>query len=515
MATISKLAINLGWNGQQAEDGLSRTAKKTSEAGKKADEAGGAFGRLAQALKGANDVKSSFDMLRGVTQFFIGAPIAAVGEMIKLGGELETMQVKMGLMAGSFDKGAESLENLRQITRDMGVPLNELVGGFQQLATAGVDAGSAEKLMRTFANVAPLLGQGGLGQLAGGISEMVKSGVAEASTLQQMQSSGLKVYEALAVRLSNVTGQFHSVEDAINAVNNKTVQASTAVLAMQDAVKTPEAIEAAQRLFNSFDGQLSRLQQGVVELFRDIGKGLIDGLDIPAFLASLRGVIDAISSIVKEITKGLLEALGPAGEADRLQSSFQKSRDFAFEIAEIIAKTANNFASEFQKIIINLETMAKKVLIVFDQGVSGLISGETAALLETREFLDQIGVKQAEQDRVAREGQITAFFDNIKKGAAVADIRRANDLGLPKGGQPLDAVKIPQRQLASAADFSVQRLQAGSTAAVEAMVRNQLGGGKEPQQEILQEAKEQTRQGAEMLALLAGIKLPGTVQVGI
>jgi hypothetical protein len=47
------------------------------------------------------------------------------------------------------------------------------------------------------------------------------------------------------------------------------------------------------------------------------------------------------------------------------------------------------------------------------------------------------------------------------------------------------------------------------------MVRNQLGGGKEPQQEILAEAKEQTRQGAEMLTLLAGIKLPGTVQVGI
>ena len=69
MATISKLAINLGWNGQQAEDGLARTAKKTSEAGKKADEAGSAFGRLAQALKGANDVKSGFDMLRGGRQF--------------------------------------------------------------------------------------------------------------------------------------------------------------------------------------------------------------------------------------------------------------------------------------------------------------------------------------------------------------------------------------------------------------------------------------------------------------
>ena len=513
MATISKLAINLGWNGQQAEDGLSRTAKKTSEAGKKADEAGSAFGRLAQALKGANDVKSGFDMLRGVTQFFIGTPIAAVGSMMKLGGELETMQIKMGLLAGSFDKGAESLENLRQITRDMGVPLDEVVGGFQQLTAAGVDTGSAEKLMRTFAEVSPLLGQGGLGQLAGGISQMAKSGIAEAATLQQMQSSGLKVYEALAVRLSNVTGQFHSVEDAINAVNNKTVQASTAVLAMQDAVKTPEAIEAAQRLFNSFDGQLTRLQQGVIELFRDIGKGLIDGLDIPAFLASLRGVIESIAIIVKELLSNLTAIMGPDGKGNQIEENFKNARDFAFQMAERLATSGNDLITNFDKMISHIKETFENIKAFFESPT------DMEAQKNRQHFNRFVGNRERTDAEIAGQSRaldIANFFAGVENNAKGLDKKRAMDFAAPKErGGAFDPIRIKQKEMASTSDFTVQKLQAGSTAAVEAMVRNQLGGGKEPQQEILQEAKEQTRQGAEMLALLAGIKLPGTVQVAI
>lgn len=506
MATISKLAINLGWNGQQAEAGLSRTAKKTTEAGQAADGAGSAFGRLAQALKGANDVKSGFEMLRGVTQFFIGAPIAAVGEMIKLGGELETMQVKMGLLTGSFDKGAESLENLRQITRDMGVPLNEVVGGFQQLTTAGVDSGSAEKLMRTFANVAPLLGEGGLGRLAGGISEMVKSGVAEASTLQQMQASGLKVYEALAQRLSNVTGQFHSVEDAIDAVNNKTVQASTAVLAMQDAVKTPEAIDAAQRLFNSFEGQLSRLQQGVIELFRDIGKGLIDGLDIPAFLASLGGVIESISMIVKELLKNLTAIMGPDGKGQQIENNFKNARDFAFQMAERLAVSGNDLITNFDKMISHIKETFENIKAFFESPT------DLEAQKNRQHFNRFIGNRERTDAEIAGQERALAianFFAGVQNNAQALDKNRAMDFAAPKErGGAFDPAKIPQKTLAASSDFTVQKLQAGSAAAVEAMIRNNMGGQKDKQDEMVDELKEQTKQGAAMVAALAGLRFP-------
>lgn len=506
MATISRLAINLGWNGKEAESGLARTAQKTKQAATSADEAGSAFGRLAKALKGANDVKSGFEMLRGVTQFFIGAPIAAVAEMIKLGGELETMQTRMGLLAGGFDKGAKSLENLRQITRDMGVPLEDLVSGFQQLTTAGVDTGSAEKLMRTFANVAPLLGQGGLNQLAGGISQMVKSGVAEASVLQQMQSNGLKVYEALAQRLSNVTGQFHSVEDAMQAVENRTVQASTAVLAMQDAVKTPEAIEAAQRLFDSFEGQLSRLQQGVIELFRDIGKGLIDGLDIPAFLASLRGVIEAISLIVKQLLQDLTALMGAGGAGDRIENNFKNARDFAFQMAERLAVAGNDLITGFDKMISHIKETFENIKAFFESPT------DMEAQKNRQHFNRFIGNRERQDAEIAGQERalgIANFFAGIENRAKALDAQRAMDFAAPvdRGGK-FEPVNIPQKQLASTQDMTVQRLQAGSAAAVEAMIRNQMGGQTDKQDQMVAELKEQTRQGAALVAAMAGMKLP-------
>ena len=81
MATISKLAINLGWNGQQAEDGLSRTAKKTSEAGKKADEAGGAFGRLAAQHALAHGVHRPLPLRR---RLLAASGLAAAGLAVGL-----------------------------------------------------------------------------------------------------------------------------------------------------------------------------------------------------------------------------------------------------------------------------------------------------------------------------------------------------------------------------------------------------------------------------------------------
>ena len=56
--------------------------------------------------------------------------------------------------------------------------------------------------------------------------------------------------------------------------------------------------------------------------------------------------------------------------------------------------------------------------------------------------------------------------------------------------------------------MTVQRLQAGSAAAVEAMIRNQMGGQTDKQDQMVAELKEQTRQGAALVAAMAGMKLP-------
>lgn len=561
MATISKLAINLGWNGQQAEAGLSRTAKKTTEAGQAADGAGSAFGRLAQALKGANDVKSGFDMLRGVTQFFIGAPIAAVGEMIKLGGELETMQIKMAMLVGSFDKGASSLENLRQITRDMGVPLNELVGGFQDLVSAGLNAQDAEKLLRTFSKLAPLLGQGGIGQLSSGIGAMAQSGVAERSALDAMQRSGLQVYEQLAQKLTNITGTAYTVRDAMKAVEQGGVLASTAIQAMQQAANSPKALEAAQRISNSLEGQLGRLREGFTELLRDVGDGLLKGLDVQAFVASLRGVFEAITLIVRSIVDMFMPILDPQQRGDALEATFKKVRDLALDASEKFAKMAVNIKAAFDALFARIQAEINKLMARLEFGPVGLIGGGAEGAINRalagEDKLADARVKAAQAAAEKNNKAIDDFFGNIRKKAEDLDAGRAADRAqlpanagpqLPNARQLTDQfsglrglqLRAGQGDVFQAGEIQSallgflskmqqpdaginQRIEAGSAAAAEAIIRNNNREGVQNIQEAIkqaveaakEEAQKQTELEKEMLKALQGIKLPATVQVAV
>jgi len=561
MATISKLAINLGWNGQQAEAGLSRTAKKTTEAGQAADGAGSAFGRLAQALKGANDVKSGFDMLRGVTQFFIGAPIAAVGEMIKLGGELETMQIKMGMLVGSFDKGASSLENLRQITRDMGVPLNELVGGFQDLVSAGLNAQDAEKLLRTFSKLAPLLGQGGIGQLSSGIGAMAQSGVAERSALDAMQRSGLQVYEQLAQKLTNITGTAYTVRDAMRAVEQGGVLASTAIQAMQQAANSPKALEAAQRISNSLEGQLGRLREGFTELLRDVGDGLLKGLDVQAFIASLRGVFEAITLIVRSIVDMFMPILDPQQRGDVLEATFKKVRDLALDASEKFAKMAVDIKAAFDALFARIQAEINKLMARLEFGPVGLIGGGAEGAINRalagEDKLADARVKAAQAAAEKNKKAIDDFFENIRKKAEGLDANRAADRAqLPANAGPelfngrqltdqFSTLRLLQGRLKQGDAFNPgeiqsalsgflskmqqpdaginQRIESGSAAAAEAIIRNNNREGVQNIQEAIkqaveaakEEAQKQTELEKEMLKALQGIKLPATVQVAV
>lgn len=553
MATIAKMAINLGWNGQQAEDGLGRTASELDklqkklagmstldrqrfmdkwnrdqkvlgmtakqqlafEAKEKAEEKAkrkaerwaemSPMEKIKESLKGMNDLKALIEMLRGITQMVTAVPRALLG----LGGELETMQIKMGLLVGSGEKGRAMLEDLRAASRDLGVPLGEVAGSFQKIVTAGVNAGDAEKLVRTFATVSPLLGQGGLEQVASGIAEMARTGVADASTLQNMQANGIKVYEALAARLSKVQGAFVSVDDAIAAVNSQAVEASTAVLAMQDAVKTPEVLNAAQQFANSFEGQLARLKESATDLMRDIGKAFIDGLDIPAFLASLRGVLDAVASIVRLIAKSFAEIAGPNGDSSRLEANFRAARDYGFTIAEVITKSANDFYTQFQSIYLDLELAAKKVTITFDKGVSGLISGETADLIDTYTYLNDLQKKHNEEDRLAREKDIAGFFEKARSAAANSDQQKRFDFSLPKSlGGMFEPVQIKQKALASS-DPLQQRIDSGSAAAAEAIMRNNTrNGSKDKQQEQIDATKDVGEKVLQVVQAITGVRMP-------
>lgn len=352
MATIVQMAVSMLWRGGDAEDGLKRTAKKTKDAGDAAEKSASIFGKFGAALKGANDIKGAFDMTKGVLQFFVGTPISVAKAMVIMGGELQTVRIRMGLLAGSFATGSANLEKLRQTSRDFGGPLAELVAGFTELKSAGISDKDASRLLRTFSGVGAFLGEGGVGAMAASVSKMAKSGVADIDGLTKMADSGLQVFELLGWRLGA------TAEEAAAMVKRGAVDATTAIFAMQAAIKSPEAMEMQARFAASFEGQLAKLKAGLDELMKDIGTGMIFGFQIPEFLNMMRAVLEGIQILVKQI----VDTLEPifAGNGD-MENTFISIRDMTLEISESLVNAGIDFAASIEKAVIVIKDKTGKL----------------------------------------------------------------------------------------------------------------------------------------------------------
>lgn len=520
--------------------------------------------RIKEMLKGMNDLKATIEMVRGIMNLAFAIPRAFINSfsgIIKLGAELETTQIQMGALLGNFDAGAKSLENLRQITRDMGVPMQELVGSFRDLVSAGLNAGDAEKLLRTFSKIAPLLGQGGIGQLTSGIAGMAQSGMAERSALDAMQRSGLQVYEALAEKLTNLTGSAYGVREAMRAVEQGGVLASTAILAMQQAANSPRALEAAQRISNSLEGQLARLKEGFTELLRDFGDGLLRGLDIQAFTSSLRGVFEAIQIIVRQIVDMFLPIIDPNQRGKALEDTFKNVRDLALDAGQKFAKMAVDLKAAFDVLFVKIEAEINKLMARLEFGPVGLIGGGAEGAINRalagEDNLAKARIKAAEMAAEKNKKAVDEFFDNARKKAQELDANRAADKAqLPANAGPqlpnmrevtdqfsgLRGIQLraSQKDIFNAGEIQSslsgflskmnqpdaginQRIEAGSAAAVEAMIRNNQQDTVQNIQEAIkaaveaakEEAQKQTQLEKEMLDALRQIKLPPTVQVPV
>ena len=291
-------------------------------------------------------------MTKGVLQFFVGTPISVAKAMVMMGGELQTVRIRMGLLAGSFATGSANLEKLRQTSRDFGGPLAELVAGFTELKSAGISDKDASRLLRTFSGVGAFLGEGGVGAMAASVSKMAKSGVADIDGLTKMADSGLQVFELLGWRLGA------TAEEAAAMVKRGAVDATTAIFAMQAAIKSPEAMEMQARFAASFEGQVAKLKAGLDELMKDIGTGMIFGFQIPEFLNMMRAVLEGIQILVKQI----VDTLEPifAGNGD-MENTFISIRDMTLEISESLVNAGIDFAASIEKAVIVIKDKTGKL----------------------------------------------------------------------------------------------------------------------------------------------------------
>jgi len=353
--------------------------KKKEEANKPKAPGAGFF---TEALSGITLLKGAFDML-------VLGPIQASIGILKLGGDAQAAQIKLGYMAGSAVQGVDAFRKLQKQAADTGVPLTNLTKSLTTLTGLGLSVQAAGNIMSRLGNAVQILGGGtaGADAVAGSIAQLRVSATATEGPLQQLQSSGLKVFEALAEELSAVTGEAYTVETAMQKVRDNAVMTSTAVAAVFRASNNPAAKAAAEGIGSTFSRQLDKLQEGFTAVLTSVGETLINALNPERVIAAFRGGMEAVKTIIDQISESLGLAIDPK-KADGLEAVFRNSRNLVVDIAESLVMAGvklydwiKQSAGTFQNIMDKAQLLtlqAKKATFVATDPIFG---GEDRTML--------------------------------------------------------------------------------------------------------------------------------------
>jgi hypothetical protein len=350
MASLSRVNVQVGFQGQEAVAGFEQvgnSAKKTTGEVDKLNQKAEASGKAAggSGMKWT-ELKSKLDLFTGG----IGKIAGAVQAFAALGAELQSTQIRLAYVTGSWEQAGRVLEDMRQQSMETGVAFSEMVGSLQQLTTVGLSAGAAATVLERMANASELLGAQGMSSLAGSINQLMRAGTATEGALMSLQDQGLDVFGALGDSLSKVTGKAYTTEEAIRAIRRGAVSSAQAIEAIDAASNSPKAQETAKRFFGSFEGQIARLKTTMEDTFREISKMFLEAFDWAAVTAGLRGGFSAVRDIAKDIADTFLPVIDPKNKAEGIEKSFRFARDMTFEIADALIDTAKVIVKGFREV---------------------------------------------------------------------------------------------------------------------------------------------------------------------
>ena len=369
MASIAKLSVQMAWHGSDVTKGAADASKSLETVGDTADKSKESLEAIAKVepinisemlgLKSLNDVKGLLDMARSVFTFFVGMPLQAGVSILKMGGALETMTIRAQHMAQSVEDGTKVIKDLRDISSNTGVPLEDLAKAFEQFTSAGMSTAGAATILAQTGNAIEILGGGAAGAnaVASAITEIRGAAIATDGPLQTLQKGGLRVFEALAKELESVTGNAYSVEDALAAVKDGAVSSATAVRAVFGASNTKEAADTAGKIANSFEGMLRQVTAGFNDLLTEIGKQMLAIIQPEKAFAALKGAFQGVKEVVQEIAAAFLPVVDPKDKAAGLASIFESSKQIAKDVANKLIEGVSSLKTMFDEVVAGIRQL--------------------------------------------------------------------------------------------------------------------------------------------------------------
>jgi hypothetical protein len=422
MASIAKLSVQMAWQGSDVTKGAADASKSLKNVGDVADKSKKSLESIGKikpinisemlGLKSLNDVKGLLDMAKGVFQFFIGMPLQAGVSILKMGGALETMTIRAQHMAQSVEDGNKVIKDLRDISSNTGVPLEDLAKAFEQFTAAGMSTAGAATILAQTGNAIEILGGGAAGAnaVASAITEIRGAAIATDGPLRTLQKGGLRVFEALAKELESVTGNAYSVEEALAAVKDGAVSSATAVRAVFAASNTKEAADTANKMANSFEGMLRQVTAGFNDLLTEIGKQMLAIIQPEKAFAALKGAFQGVKEVVQEIAAAFMPVIDPKDKASGLASIFDSSKQIAKDVVNKLIEGVTQLKTMFDDVVAGIRQLMEDYKgLPTPKGVADAVKFEFTSALPGEDANSAAALKR--QD--ARLKEEKAFDDDF------------------------------------------------------------------------------------------------------
>jgi len=499
MARTANLSVSVTWGGAAAARGLQSFTQSLTTLSGVANTARKSMASMmpsnlfsATGIKGLADMKAGMQMIRGVFQTFVMAPVRLAANILQMGAEMESAGIRMGALMGNMNAGKKTVRALSDAAMATGVPFEEMAKGFKSLMSEGLSAQGAVDVINQTRNAALLMGSGaeGFNAVIGAVNQLQANAAATEAPLKALQAGGIPVMEELAKKLSTVTGEVVDVNKAMEMVRQGTVLTATAIDAVFAASSSEKVAAAAMELEQSVEHQLAMAQAGFQEVLRNIGAELIKTFDPAQALAGFRGVMDGILQTVRMIADTFLPVIDPKDKGKGLQETFKFARDMTFTVAEQLIKGAITFkdyisdaASLLKVVLSEMKVMMLEQTKFWTTGWSPFGSGRTllsTMVISAEEHAalpEQIAAAKAEADKIKNQG--FAAGTNLRP---VEDaFKKLRDQAAAQDKAKVDAAAKAMADLAAAAkagkpplDANAKAVQAQADAAKEAAAKVEI-----------------------------------------
>lgn len=475
MARTANLSVSVTWGGAAAARGLQSFTQSLTTLSGVANTARKSMASMmpsnlfsATGIKGLADMKAGMEMIRGVFQSFVMAPVRLAGNILQMGAEMESAGIRMGALMGNMNAGTDVMKALSRAAMATGVPFADMAKGMRSLIQSGMSPEAAAETIDKMMNAALLMGGGaeGFQSAIAAINELQQNAMAAEAPLKALQDAGVPVFEKLAETLSAMFGRAVGIDEAMQMVRNGAVLTATALDAVFKAGNADKVKAAGEALRDTVENQVRMASVGMEEVFRNIGASLLKAFDPGRALASFRGALDGILTVVQQISDTFLPVIDPKNRAKGMEDAFKFARDLTFTIAEELAKGAITF---------------KNVMIEASRAARGNLAGLLLAWMEFQQTFFYSPLQQANLEKAREEfnrsfdlpagagnelKKVEEFFAAARAGAAaqdkakldaaakaMADLAAAAKAGKP----PLDAAgKAMQAQAAAAKDAAAK-----------------------------------------------------------